>query len=378
MTRRRRPPSRSTPVDVDEWDRVCLAGSVAGLDFVGSTSATVWTATRGVLESRRAEGLAGAMAFTYRSPARSSDPTRILRNATSLAVGARSYVQAVPDAPTGRVSARVARYATADHYGRLRVGLDAVAGGLRELGFRAVVMTDDNSLVDREAAWRAGIGWYGRNSLILAPGAGSYLVLGAVVTDAVLPSGRGPVTDGCGSCTRCVTACPTGAIVASGVVDARRCLAWLLQAPGPFPLEFREALGDRIYGCDDCQEICPPNRARESRTARGDGLVVENDPGSWIDVIELLALDDVELLERCDRWYIPGRDVSIVRRNLLVVLGNSRTPSAPGVPETLARYLGHSDPLLAEHASWAAHRLGLGDLVDVWRREGSAVNNGAP
>src|SRR5690606_28594835 len=146
-------------------------------------------------------------------------------------------------APRGRV----ARYARADHYGELRAALRAVAGELKAAGWRARVLADDNALVDREAAYRAGLGWYGKNANLLLPGRGSWFVLGSVVTDAPLARTAEPVADGCGACTRCLDGCPTGAIVAPGVVDARRCLAWLLQVEGPFPREHRVVLGDRLY-----------------------------------------------------------------------------------------------------------------------------------
>lgn len=358
-------------MDPSVWAEVAAAGRDAGLDALGTTSARPWTANRSVLEARRGDGLAGDMAFTYRNPARSTDPTRLLRGATSLAVGLRSHLQDVPAPPEAGVPARVARYATADHYGRLEAALEVVADGLRALGHRAVVVCDDNGLVDREAAWRAGLGWYGRNSLLLHPGAGSWFVIGSVVTDAELPPGSPPVADGCGTCVRCLPACPTGAIVAPGVVDARRCLSWLLQAPGDFPEEHRVALGDRIYGCDDCQEVCPPNRTAARRAAAGPHPpTVEDDPGTWLDVVELLSLDDVQLLERCRRWYVPGRDPSVVRRNLLVVLGNSGRPEAPGVAEALQRHLAWPDPVVASHARWAAERLG------GWQAAGDGGNNG--
>ena len=132
------------------------------------------------------------------------------------------------------------------------------------------MVADDNALVDREAAYRAGLGWYGKNANLLLPGEGSWFVLGSVVTDAPAapPSRPRRCADGCGTCTRCLDGCPTGAIVAPGVVDARRCLAWLLQVEGAFPREHRVALGDRLYGCDDCQEVCPPNRRRRPQRCR--------------------------------------------------------------------------------------------------------------
>jgi epoxyqueuosine reductase len=170
-------------------------------------------------------------------------------------------------------------------------------------------------------------------------------VLGAVVTNAALPRLHQPVSDQCGSCRRCLDGCPTQAIVAPGVVDARRCLAWLLQQPGSFPLEYRSALDDRIYGCDDCQEVCPPSRREESRSGGGPTT-------TWLDALALLELDDDGLLEHCGRWYLPGRDVNVVRRNLLIVVGNRAGPS-DSVRAVLDRYRRSSDPILAEHAAWA-------------------------
>ena len=356
MTRSHRQKTRS-PLSAEEFTRIAEIGRRAGLDEIGACAVQRWDRTRAVLESRRAVGLAADMEFTYRNPARSTDPGRVLRNARSIVVGARSYSQKVPAPPVGQVSARVARYATADHYGRLEAGLEAIADALRAAGVRAVVVSDENALVDREAAWRAGIGWYGRNSNLLVPGKGSWFVLGSVVTDVAIAVDPRPLSDGCGPCTRCLTSCPTDAIVAPGTIDARRCLAWLLQAPGSFPIEFREALGDRIYGCDDCQEVCPPNRATDVRLDRSGDLPTESDPGIWLDAIELLGLGDDALVERCRRWYIPGREASTIRRNLLVVLGNAAEAGDARVRDVLMSHLDHPDPMLREHARWAAARL---------------------
>jgi epoxyqueuosine reductase len=333
-------------------DEVCRLGRDAGLDAVGIADAAPFAGTRRDLEDRKAAGLHGGMHFTYGRPERSTDPDRALPGARALVVGARSYRQDGPD-PAGAGGARVARYAQAAHYDVLRAALGVVATHLRDEGWRARVLVDDNALVDREAAHRAGLGWYGKSSNLLLPGQGSWFVLGSVVTDAPLaPTATAPVADGCGPCTRCMTGCPTGAIVAPGVVDARRCLAWLLQAEGPFPVEFRAALGDRIYGCDECQEVCPPNR-------RSDARADLPGPGARVDVLELLALDDDELLARFGRWYIPRRDPRYLRRNALVVLGNNGDGRDPAVLTTLRRYLDADDDLLREHAAWAADRLGV-------------------
>ncbi len=308
------------------------------------------------------------MQFTYRNPERSTDPTSVLPSARSLLVGALAYGHWREPGhdpgrshPAGRPSGRVARYAWHDHYADLRAALESMAEPLRAGGHKAVVVADSNGLVDRNAAWSAGLGWYGKNANILLPGAGSWYVLGAVVTSAELtpPTGAAPQVDGCGSCTRCLDDCPTGAIVAPGVVDATRCLAWLVQADGSFPRRWRAALGDRLYGCDDCQEVCPPNRRAP---APGPPMTAEPDQVR-VDLDWLLAADDDEILARHGRWYIAGRNVDNVRRSALVVLGNVAVPGQHGVVEHLTRYLVSPEPVLRAHAVWAARRLGLDHLV---------------
>src|SRR5687768_13929634 len=229
-------------------DELRAAGSDAGLDVVEVASAEPFVEVRRDLEDRKAAGLHAGMSFTYRQPARSTDPEVALRDAASLVVGARSYLTDGPLAGEGpSIAGRVARYAWEDHYAHLKDGLKAIAGVLKANGWRARVLADDNAMVDRAAAHRAGIGWWGKNANLLLPGLGSWYVLGCVVTDAPLEPSSTPVEDRCGACRRCLDGCPTGAITAPGVVDARRCLSWLLQAEGPFPRELRVALADRIY-----------------------------------------------------------------------------------------------------------------------------------
>jgi epoxyqueuosine reductase len=333
-------------------DVLIARGRDAGLDVVGIARAEPFSSTRLDLEERKRRGLHGGMRFTFRRPDRSSDPTRALPGGRTLVVGARSYLAARPPQPS-RVAARVARYAWVDHYAGLKAGLRVIARELKRNGWRARVLADDNALVDREAAYRAGLGWYGKNANVLLPGRGSWFVLGSVLTDAPLPVAERVVEDGCGSCSRCISGCPTGAIIAPGVVDARRCLAWLLQAEGDFPEEHRAALGDRLYGCDDCQEVCPPNRRAEPMAAEPAGART----GAWVDVVDLLGASNEELLDRHGRWYIPRREPRYLRRNALVVLGNVGSVEDPGVRATLERYRDDADPMLRSHARWATERI---------------------
>ena len=343
-------------------------GLGGGLSAVGIATAKPFEDTRADIVERKRHGLHGGMQFTYRNPDRSTDPRRILPGARSLVVGAWSYREGDPGdgeaPPCSRPAGRVARYARRDHYASLREALGPVADHLKGRGWRATVVCDDNALVDRAAAHRAGLGWFGKNSLVLLPRLGSWFVLGTVVTDAPLKGDPPPVPaphgEGCGSCSHCMQACPTGALVAPGVLDARRCLAWLLQAPGSFPEEHREALGDRIYGCDECQTACPVNRLVDRRDPPH-----APPPGSEpaVDLLGLLRASDEALLAAHGRWYVPERDPRYLRRNALVALGNVGDGRDPETEQVLRHWLGADDPLIVEHARWAARQLDRGDLV---------------
>lgn len=356
-------------MSVRSWEEFAAIGRAAGLDLVAAAPAEPFDDARRTLEARRDEGRNGDMQFTYRNPARSTDPDRLLPGARTLVAGAVSYHRERPDAPTARGPvARVARYVWADDQDRLLRGLGAIVDALVADGARACAVSDQNHLVDRPVAARAGLGWFGKNANLLVPGRGSWFLLGCVVTDADVPDApvAAPVADGCGTCERCRPACPTDAIVAPGVVDARRCLSWTLQRTGSFPRDQRVALGDRLYGCDECQDACPPNRVEIRRADADDGRrsVPEGRVDqAWVPVLDVLAGSDDELLDRHGRWYVPERDPRYLRRNALVVLGNVGDGDDRAVREALADALASSDPLLRAHAVWSARRLGCDDLL---------------
>ncbi|MEM9034444.1 MAG: tRNA epoxyqueuosine(34) reductase QueG [Actinomycetota bacterium] len=345
---------------VPSVDALRAVGQAAGLAAVGVASAERFDDTLVVLRSRKERGLHGGMHFTYGRPERSTDPERTMPTARRLVVGALSYRRTPPEEPEAG-EARIAAYQWEPYYERLRAALGEIASMLVDAGFAAEVLSDDNRLVDRAAAHRAGLGWFGKNTNLLLPGLGSWFVLGSVLTDAPLEPVAEPVADGCGPCARCLPACPTGALTAPGELDARRCLAWLVQADGVFPIEHRAALGDRIYGCDDCQEVCPPNLGR----ARREGPTEPVDRrGAVVDAVEILELSNVELMERYGAWYIPRRQPAYLRRNALVVLGNVGDPTDLRLVDALRRLLG-AEPLLAAHAVWTARRLGLDGLLEA-------------
>lgn len=377
---RRRDRYRPVSVNGELRGELIEMGLKGGLAAVGVCEATPFDSVRDVLLERRGLGLNGEMQFTYRNPQRSTDPSRTLPGARSMIVAAYRYDTNVVDsdevgaevvASVNRsvTYGRVARYATDDHYDRLRGLLRSLSAHLKAEGYKAVVVCDDNAMVDRAAAVRAGLGFYGKSANVLLPGQGSWFVLGSVITDAELEPTGGQVPDGCGTCTRCLDGCPTWAIIAPGVVDARRCLSWLIQAPGDFPREFRGALGDRIYGCDECQEVCPPSRRADrldiGRSPRGaEPAAPRHSPHGWVDVEWMLSASDTELMAELGRWYIPGRDPVYLRRNALVVYGNRTVPTTEGEAESvLGPHLDGENEMIAAHAAWAALNLGHPGLV---------------
>jgi epoxyqueuosine reductase len=239
------------------------------------------------------------------------------------------------------------RYAWTDRYAELRAKLDELG---RRLGGAYRVLVDANQHVDREGAARSGVGFYGKNTLLITRRHGSWVVLGTLVTDVALEP-TPPLAADCGSCRLCIDACPTNALDEPGTLDATRCLSYWTQAPAPVPHEFRAALEDRVYGCDICQDVCPWNRGVEKRRADA-----APSPGAEpaVSLVEWLEAEDAELAARYDRLYVPRNDGRWLKRNALVALGNTGTQEDRA---TLAPYLNGDDELLREHAEWADARL---------------------
>ena len=309
---------------------------------VGITDLAPFPAERDRIAARVADGLSGGLGFTYASPDLSTSPARSFPWAASIVVVAVPYLADGDAAADGRT---VARFADGDRYRGVRRALEAIAGTLHGSGFRAEAVFDDDRLVDRAVAVRAGVAWNGKSTMVLTPAHGPWILIGSVLTDASLERTRAMVRT-CGTCTACMPACPTGAIVAPGVLDAARCLAAVLQRPGAIPSELRSAVGSRIYGCDDCLTACPPGDHALMRTAHA---------SESLTPLEVLGMSDREIEAKFKHWYVPKRNMRFVRRNALVALGNVGTVADLGV---LAGYLGHPDSLLRAHAAWAVGAVG--------------------
>jgi epoxyqueuosine reductase len=316
-----------------------------GLDAVGVARAEAYAETERHIRERRARGLFGRMRFTMARPEVSCHPEQLLDGARTVVSAALCYYRPEPERPRGY--GRLPRYIWHDGYAELRAKLDALG---RELGASYRVLVDANQHVDREAAVRSGVGFYGKNTMVLTRKHGSWVVLGTLVTSAELEPTR-RLDPGCGSCTRCIDACPTGALDEPGVLDATRCLSYWTQAPEPVPEPYRAELGAQVYGCDICQDVCPWNRGVERRRA---GL--EPDAAAHVDLVAWLEADGRQLVDELDRLYVPRNDPRFLRRNALVALGNVGRDE-PRTRAAARRYAEGDDELLAEHARWALTRL---------------------
>jgi epoxyqueuosine reductase len=300
------------------------------------------------METALSEGRAGPLGFTYDDPGLATDVKRSFPWASRVVVIGCDYLDTA-GAPS-KTGALVGRFATQDHYDMVRKVTDLISAELIDLGFRAETLIDDNRLVDRGAAIRAGVGWLGKSTMVLAPGHGPWMLLGSVVTDAPLET-TAPMIRDCGTCDLCIPACPTGALGTWGL-DARRCLSTWLQTPGSIPQWIRPKLGRRVYGCDDCLTACPPGKPALTRS-----------PGTNLDLPfgDLLSLSDEDLLHRFSWWFVPRREGRFLRRNLLVAAGNSAEDAArPSIVE----HLDHPSSMIRSHAYWALARgFGAQDLL---------------
>ncbi len=250
--------------------------------------------------------------------------------------------------------AYVSRYALGRDYHKLmRARLQKLADRMTEaigpFGYR--VFTDSAPVLEKALARNAGLGWIGKHSNLIDSKSGSWFFLGEILTDLPLPIDA-PASNHCGTCTRCLSACPTAAIVAPYRVDARRCISYLtIELHGPIPEEFRTAMGNRIYGCDDCQLACPWNKFAKLSAEPDFRARHALDSSS---LVELFGWSEEEFLRKTEGSAIRRIGHERWLRNIAVALGNA--PPSPTVREALARQQEHPSALVREHVAWALQR----------------------
>ena len=320
-------------------------GQELGLDAVGAAPVEPYLETERHIRERRARGLFADMRFTMAQPEVSCHPETLLEGARSVVSAAYCYWSDDPEPRPGE--GRLPRYTRHDGYALLRERLDELG---RRLGGSYRVLVDANQHVDREAAVRAGIGFYGKNTMLITRRHGSWVVLGTLVTDVELEPAQ-PLPLDCGSCRLCVDACPTAALDEPGTLDATRCLSYWTQAPAPVPEPYRAELGASVYGCDVCQDVCPWNRGVEKRRAGHEGPMGSD---AAVSLVDWLERDAGELRVRYERLYVPRNDPRWLRRNALIAAGNVGGEAERPAVE---RHAAGDDELLAEHARWALRRL---------------------
>ena len=343
-----------------EQDIKSLALSI-GFDRVGITDAAPFVRDEDAAAERVRSGLMdGLHWYTEERVRRMNRPKTLLEGARSVISLAMSYKTTEPPHASDVPRGRVARYAWGRDYHSLMKS--RVRRFIREMPevagapLRARYFVDDGPMNDRAAAERAGVGWFGKNTNILTATHGSWVFLAEVVTDLKLKPDR-PLKKTCGECVRCIPACPTDAIVAPYVIDNRKCISFLtIELRGAIPKRLRPLMGDWVFGCDICQEVCPVNRKAASSREADFGKRHDFDAP---DLLPLLSLDEDGFRQRFEGSPIRRAKLSGLQRNVCVALGNIGDPSAA---PALARALHSEDALVRSHAAWALGRIG-GDVA---------------
>ena len=358
-----------------------------GFDLVRVTSAEEFVRDRDAALERINDGLMDGLPWYHEGRVRrGTNPQELLPEARSIiCLGLNYYQDDGAQGETGLPVGRVARYAWLRDYHRvMKKRMRAYVEGLsKQLGtaVSARWYVDDGPMLDRAAAARAGLGWFGKNANILTGSHGSWIFLGQIITDLDLEPDA-PSKKTCGACVRCIDACPTGAIVAPYVIDNARCISYqTIENRGPIPLELRPRMLDWVFGCDICQDVCPVNRkavpagsSMWDREASGEGPLdgtaegpVKAEAGqpqglTALDLLELAEITEQEFHNRFRGTPVMRAKHAGIRRNACVALGNIGDPAAVPV---LRRVLGSAEPLVRGHAAWALGQIGTPEAKEA-------------
>jgi epoxyqueuosine reductase len=305
------------------------------------------------LENWLQNGYAGTMGYMGRHLEARKHPASVFPEVRSVVMVGMTHAADRSPAALPPLAGRVARYARSEDYHdvlrrQLNMLLDWVQGEVPGCLGRAVV--DTAPLLERDFARRAGLGWIGKNTMLIHPRLGSYFLLGALLVDIALEADPPFTTHHCGSCTACLNACPTEAFAGPGELDARRCISYLtIELRESIPRPLRPRMGEWVFGCDVCQEVCPWNRK-----APDEGALEPRADLAGLDLVELLGLGEEEFRTRFRGTALSRPKRRGLLRNAAIALGNRGDPAA--LP-ALRKALGDPEPLVREAAAWAIERI---------------------
>ncbi len=347
-------------------ETIIQLGIECGFDIVRVTSADAFRRDEAAALKRIRDGhMDGYSWYTEERVRRANRPQELLEGAQSVISLALSYNTGQPEPTDGLPRGKIARYAWGDDYHDvIKRRLREFATKLPEIAGRPVstrIFVDDGPMNDRAAAARAGIGWFGKNTNILTQTHGSWVFLAQVITDIPLEADA-PLKKTCGECVLCIDACPTGAIVAPYVIDNKRCISYLtIELRGAIPRELRPLVGDWVFGCDICQDVCPVNRKAIGSL---EPAFQQRHDFAAPALMPLLELDQPAFSERFRRSPIKRAKLAGLQRNVCVALGNIGDPVA--IP-SLSGALRSNSSLVRRHAAWALGRIGGDDAYDALR-----------
>ncbi|WP_437191410.1 tRNA epoxyqueuosine(34) reductase QueG [Planctomicrobium sp. SH527] len=328
-------------------------GANLGFSLVGITAAAR-PDTLDFFRDWLQQGYHGEMNYLERREDAYADQSGVMIGVRSIVVVAMNYG---PGRPTIPGHGRVAAYAqgTADYHDLMRTRLKKLAAVIRESRpeSHSRVTVDTAPLLERDLAKRAGLGWFGKNTMLINKHAGSYFFLGGILTNTPLPPDPEHVSSHCGTCTRCLDACPTDAFVGPHVLDARKCIAYLtIELRGePIPRELRSGVEDWMFGCDVCQQVCPWNR----KAAPASEPQFQPIAATQRSALEFLELDEQTFRSELEKTPLSRPGAANMARNAAIVLGNSRMPESVPV---LIRTLNHNDPVVRATVAWALGNIG--------------------
>ncbi|MGG3609143.1 tRNA epoxyqueuosine(34) reductase QueG [Priestia megaterium] len=334
-----------------------------GIDKIGFASASMFDELKNRLLAQQELGYASG--FEESDIEKRVDPTLVVPKARSIISIALAYPSKLKDAPKSTKEDRRGIFCRAswgqDYHTVLRDRLQKLETFIKEKVPAAILqsMVDTGELSDRAVAERAGIGWSGKNCAIITPEFGSYVYLGEMITDIPFPPDK-PIEDGCGTCNKCVDACPTGALVTGGQLNSQRCIAFLTQTKGFLAEEFRSKLGNRLYGCDTCQTVCPENKGKDFHFHPE----MEPDPELAKPKLKpLLTMSNREFKEKFGHVSGSWRGKKPIQRNAIIALAHFKDQTA--VPDLIELIKNDVRPVIRGTAAWALGKIGDKEALDT-------------